>query len=395
MDNKKVVHIALVGGQTMPVYLTLESTPAKIFYLIHSSSTKFSAEKMKNDLVFLMGDCSVELREFDPIDFQKAIEGFKELLSKYNDYKIEVNISSGTKPWSIAMAILSERFPNMELLYVSQNSRIYNYRTAEVEEVEQLAIEDIFLYNQTVYSENRLLKDYTEDDLNIIPQIKAVRKKYNIGKPSLFNLLTIPDKSNQNRYTNNVKDTIIDDYTSSKITWDKQYHAEPGDHAQQYVKLSLNNDFGDTEEFEFISPHAFDLVTSSGWFEYEVATVLKKWAGCKQVWLNVKFPYKDQQPQNEIDIIVGTGEKLLFVECKTQIKSVTDIDKFHSAVRNYGGMGAKAIFITESKMTNYAIEKCNKNGIKHFSFTGQNNNKVKHEMLFKILDEIMELSNTR
>jgi len=84
--------------------------------------------------------------------------------------------------------------------------------------------------------------------------------------------------------------------------------------------------------------------------------------------MNVKFPYVEGNPKNEIDIIVNTGNRLMFVECKTQIHTLTDLDKFSKAVRNYGGTGCHALFVTYGPMTSEAAEKCRDNGIIPFSF---------------------------
>ena len=62
-------------------------------------------------------------------------------------------------------------------------------------------------------------------------------------------------------------------------------------------------------------------------------------------------------PKNEIDIIVDTGDKALFIECKTNIYNATDIDKFYTAVRNYGGSGSKALFVCLNKFTDNARNK--------------------------------------
>lgn len=78
--------------------------------------------------------------------------------------------------------------------------------------------------------------------------------------------------------------------------------------------------------------------------------MLSKWKDCEDVWMNVVFPYDNSNPKNEIDVVAKIGNKLLFIECKVQVFDNTDIDKFKSAVRNYGGMGAKAVFITQQRI---------------------------------------------
>ncbi len=384
MEDRKVLHIALVGGQPAPLYLAIEDSLAEKFILIHSDSTVAIARKLSADIVETM-DLPVELMRFDPLDYFGAKEGFGKLLSTYADWRIEVNISGGTKLWSIAMAVLSNTYANVELLYVDQNSRINNFNTGKVRNAEPLEIADFLKYNQIVDPDSlqhTRFSDYTAEDLDLLPQIKGIRDRF----IRAFNTLTNTDSSDSGRFAN-TKGFYRDPASGSEIKWDRK---------AQYVKLSFIGYGGATEEFELKSPHAFNLVTSSGWFEYEVATILKKWPSCKDMWLNVVFPYDNKRPKNEIDIIVSTGKKLLFVECKIQIKrNITDIDKFASAVNNYGGSGAKAIFITQQNMGKLAEEKCTTNSISNFSLKKHKSDSDMHKALFQLLDEMMQTSNAR
>jgi len=111
--------------------------------------------------------------------------------------------------------------------------------------------------------------------------------------------------------------------------------------------------------------------------------------------MNVIFPYDNKNPKNEIDIILLIDNKLLFIECKTQVFDRTDIDKFASAVKKYGGLGSKAIFITQQDMGDQAREKCETNSIAHFSFLDKNNRKNNKEELFQTLKITIENGNTR
>lgn len=115
------------------------------------------------------------------------------------------------------------------------------------------------------------------------------------------------------------------------------------------------------------------MVFNSGWFEYKVAKLLSSWDKAKEVCLNCHFPSKQKSDKNEVDIIVNTGTKLLFVECKTQINRITDIDKFRSVVKTYGGMGSKGLFVTKEKFSDSAREKCAENAILSFSFVDAEN----------------------
>ena len=139
-----------------------------------------------------------------------------------------------------------------------------------------------------------------------------------------------------------------------------------------------------------MSAHTELLFTNTGWFELEVAAMLSRWDKSRHVRLNCVFPTKANSTKNEIDIIVDTGTKLLFVECKTQIYSITDIDKFASAVKVYGGYGSKSLFVTDAVMRDNALEKCKDNRTLSFSIQTdwRHAEKKLHELLDKELYNI-------
>ena len=143
------------------------------------------------------------------------------------------------------------------------------------------------------------------------------------------------------------------------------------------------------------SEHVREMLLKASWFEYQVASMLRKWDRSGAIRLNCIFPYHDSAAKNEIDILVETREKLLFVECKTQIEDNTDIDKFASAVRNYGGMGSKALFVTDRKMSGKAIEKCKDNGILTFSLQDEHLEMPSEKALAMLLDSELFNINTK
>jgi hypothetical protein len=96
---------------------------------------------------------------------------------------------------------------------------------------------------------------------------------------------------------------------------------------------------------------------------------------------------------NEVDIIVNTGKKLLFVECKTQVFNSIDIDKFATVIRNYGGLGSKGLLVTDAKLRSNVKEKCNKSGILTFSFKNTYNFNVNpKKLLFKLENEWLNIN---
>lgn len=383
----KKLHIALVGAQTMPIYIGILESYADKFILIHSTQTKSNAEIIAR---YINRDNTV-LFELPAWDFPKMKDRIDGLLAEYKDWRIEANISGGSKPWGFMFSMLAFEYSNMSLFFVDQSCMIHNISdlTSRMAKPLDGGIRQILEFNQILESNQASsvthvdLTSYGEKDVSILTEIKRYRKKY----PKIFNNLTIPKRGIQKRYQNNKMDTIVDDQSQSEISWDIRG-------PEQKVKLTFINRLGNTDVVTFQSPHAFDMVVSSGWFEYEIAKCLELWTEAKDIWLNSVFPYRNNTPKNEIDIIVNVGYKLLFVECKTKIFDYTDIDKFRSAVKNYGGLSSKAIFISLESMDAKTIEKCETNGIDYFSLDGKPAVEMK-KALFAKLNTIMGFSNTK
>lgn len=381
------LHIALVGAQTMPIYIGILESDADKFILIHSTQTKSNAEIIAR---YINRDNTV-LFELPAWDFPKMKDRIDGLLAEYKDWSIEANISGGSKPWGFMFSMLAFEYSNMSLFFVDQSCMIHNISdlTSRMAKPLDGGIRQILEFNQILESNQASsvthvdLTSYGEKDVSILTEIKRCRKKYS----KIFNNLTIPKRGIQKRYQNNKLDTIVDDQSQSEISWDIRG-------PEQKVKLTFINRLGNTDVVTFQSPHAFDMVVSSGWFEYEIAKCLELWTEAKDIWLNSVFPYRNNTPKNEIDIIVNVGYKLLFVECKTKIFDYTDIDKFRSAVKNYGGLSSKAIFISLESMDAKTIEKCETNGIDYFSLDGKPAVEMK-KALFAKLNTIMGVSNTK
>ena len=381
------LHIALVGAQTMPIYIGIRESNADKFILIHSLQTKSSAEIIAK----YINRIDTVLCELPAWDFPKMKAVIDGLLAEYREWSVEANISGGSKPWGFMFSMFAFKYSNLSLFFVDQSCTIHNISDLTSRKAKPLdgGIRQIFEFNQILELDQKSsvthveLTSYNKKDVEILSEIKRYRKRY----PGIFNKLTIPQKNNKNRFHNNKLDTIIDERSQSEFFWDIRG-------SEQKVRLTFINRFGKSDEVTFQSPHAFDMVVASGWFEYEIANCLGLWPMAKDIWLNSLFPYSNNTPKNEIDIIVNVGYKLLFVECKTKIFDKTDIDKFRSAVKNYGGLSSKAIFISLESMDAQTIEKCETNGIDYFSLDGRPAVEMK-QSLFAKLNTIMGVSNTK
>jgi hypothetical protein len=363
------IYISLVGGQTAPVYYgIIDSLPDQVI-LIHSEQSEGEALRIKNEIKI-----AVELCKLNPVNLQKIFPAVEKLAARFRESEfITINISSGLKPWSLAFFSVFGQMKNVVIEYIDQNNKVWNFTDRKNHSVNFDMDAQFRLYGNPLKN-YECFSDYTDADRSVTEKIKEMRK----FNPKDFNDLTM-------QMAKKPKETSQTLLSGSHLTW-----------------------FTKEKEFEFVlkkketikqvvlkSPHARKLLFNAGWFEYEIALILSRWEHAKEIRLNCIFPAKNKSAKNEIDIIVDTGAKLLFVECKTQIKNITDIDKFHSAVKNYGGLGSKALFITDALMDETAKEKCQDSNILTFSLQNKMLGAAPEKMLFMLLNSELFNINTK
>lgn len=366
------IHISLVGGQAYPAYLAIKALNPDKAMLIHSAQSMAEAERIKKEL-----DVETELVEFDSVQLHKIDEGVKALMQSIpGDALCTINLTSGTKPWSLLFYQNFQGREKTEFFYVDQNNTLYDLRTFERYSTESIPLDmdALFRLNGNPAKSKIAFTDYNTADLNTMKSIEKVRNKY----PQLYSRFTLLSSA-EKKIANQREGKIVED-NGSFIEWNRL-----DSDGLQTLNLEFCR-YDVTTEKQLHSPHAVELFFNCHWFELKVAEILSKWDKAKAVWMNVEFPYRNNAPKNEIDVIVETTmDKLLFVECKTQISDNTDIDKFASAVKNYGGMASKSLFVTLAPMQSKAIEKCETNRVLSFSLTKKSQGGLPREVDEKVL----------
>lgn len=371
------VHITLVGAQALPVYHGIVATdPDKVVYIYSKQSDKV--------LATLKRELSVHVDNQDPLDPTDAgliYERATVLAERYKNDIVTVNISGGTKPWSFIFGLVFSKMPNATVVYMDQNNLLWDYRTMK-KALNQNYVFDIDVLFKLQGNELRYYTpfiEYTEQDHAMVKVITKARS-FNCGQ---FNRLTTILTKEWKNSLDNMKFGRFETAENVFVEWEKPDHVTISLTTQKYGVLVFNVD----------SPHAVRMTFNAGWFEYKVASLLSRWSYAKDIRMSCIFPQIEganvnsvKFPKNEIDIVVNTGQKLLFVECKTALANSTDIDKFRTAVKNYGGLGSKAIFITENEMTPLQKEKCDESGILYFSFKNPENTQPVSAALFSLLE---------
>lgn len=373
------VHITLLGGQTIPVTKCILDDKPEMVIMICSQQTKASAEIIKKIVLEELENVIFESPVFDPSDPKKINPQIIEIAKKINnDSDITINLTGGTKHWSLLFYKYFLNYPNVKFILLDQNDNIYDINNDKHENIKRrFNIEQTMQLNGIHVEQGQDITSYDKEDQNVLKLIKEMRK----FSPAQFNTLVMY----MCKHTN---ETIFKANDGNYLEWDTK---------TKTFTCKMTKKFGKRKTWTLKSPKVRTLLLNTGWFEYEVATLLKRWQPQSQIILNCKLKRKANMTGNilnEIDIIVQTDTKLLFVECKTQVSEATDVDKFNNAVRNYGGLGAKRVFFTLAKMQGMAKEKCEQAKIPFFCVEEMKTEKdVKN--VFEILNSYMGTLNER
>ncbi|MFI3297956.1 MAG: DUF1887 family CARF protein [bacterium] len=387
----KHVHITLVGEQPIPVYNVINHLTPDEVVLIHSASTKDIAQRIVKQLGIESTSKYIELDPTNGKDIQYCAET---LFDDYFDDNISLNLTSGTKHWSIIFTREASKYQGIQLYLIDQNNLLFNLSDFTSATVDDIDFDVRFSLLRGQADSYKLLSEYTEEDKKVCKELELCRK-YNFDD---FKSLMSKLNDKRSNILNNNKSGRFDlklmtsDSSApySFVEWCKADKSNPMDKVD--ITLVKN---GKPQKFSFSSPNAISLAFNSGWFEFKVAQLISPWSKVKEIYMNSIFKVANGKIKNEVDIIVNTGKKAIFVECKTQVFNNTDVDKFVSVVKNYGGLGSKAIFVTEAKMEKVSKEKCDEHKVETFAiYDGKLNLSVVKELHHK-LDAMYNSINTK
>lgn len=375
------IQIASIGGQVLPVLQGIAEYPCDLVILFHTSESKTIAENIAQTMVSDFNLVEVpEANEFFPI-----LQSCNEIYSKHPGASWWVNASSGTKIMSLALySYFKGQEGTRNIFHIDQNGLVHSLIREENEPLFNfLPVKTYFDYSgQKIKSMTYF--DVIDEDLF---EIKNTVKNFHERNDQEFLQLNKLYSAQFSRTSHNFANfKIINPRSDSTAVWNDE---------KSELVLTLFRKYKDQPDiYSFYSREGIGIVFESKWFELEIAEILAAWPKTRELVWSLIVPYKDGQDKNEIDLIVNTGTKLLFVECKIQISDIKDIDKFRNVTKNYGGLGAKSILITYSKPPVRFFEKCSDNNILLFHFREANQlvNCVKD--LYLLLNQEIIKSNT-
>lgn len=364
------IHITLIGGQTIPIYNGIKHFPADRVFLIHSNETleqaKLIAGNVKNqDIAFV---------KIDPNDYRNITEIISGYQHLFRGIKVTCNITGGTKLMSLALYEALFSLPDVDFLYIDQNSYCTRLRTGE------RSLLPVFNNTRVVFSLmgekiNKFL-ELDNFDFDVKAAVQQIRNLQNNAKNEYNELVYIMAAQRKNSGKT---------AKGSSFTWDSSINRFSMTlRGKQDYKLSIQGKY------------AIDIVRFTKWFELEVALMLQNWQHAKEILLSVEVNYEGGNGKNEIDVLVNTGTKLVFIECKTKLFDIKDLDKFRNVVKNYGGFAAKSVFIVDKPLRKHQKEKCADNKILTFCISEAKNysSMSVEQQLFFMLERELNLSNT-
>lgn len=357
--RKKHVQITLVGGQPTPVYQGITQLNPDQVVLVCSEGSQKVANVIKEQLPSYDSK-DIVIKVLSDSDLEEITQKVEEIESQIpKGITVSLNVSSGLKVWTVVFdRVLKRRRRNCHTFCIGQNGVIFDFkenhslRTVNFDMDAQFKLLGNPIDNYTPFS------SYSEADFAVMEQMKEWFMNPEMHKV-IFKLTQIFVEGYKKTFNNN-------DYTEPFQSWyeDSELYWDP--ERQTFTLIH------GPEEQILRSPLVANVVLNTGWFELYVATYIASKYHPKDIRMNCIFKNRRRNVKNEVDIIVNTGDRLIFVECKTQVYNSVDVDKFHSVVKNYGGLGSKHLFVTFRRMQPDALEKCKDYGITTFYLENAN-----------------------
>jgi hypothetical protein len=334
--------IALVGGQLLPIFVGIkEFNPDKVHFIVSNESKAIITilKPLLKNIAFTEYTCNA----FDFYFIKGICEKIIDKLDKSDE--VTFNLTGGTKIMVLAaQAIIHER--KLKGFYINQDNTILELPTYAKQQIKtELSIQEFLDLSGHHLFMGKQLNDYSNEDFKIARNIESfanndkrytsitsyIRKKYQ----------TIPPKG---------KETLKN---GIELNWDNN-SVQAISNGKNVIKFNSNN--------------IIDLFFNAAWWELLVAEEVSKWNKAKEVLVKCELPFKTdtQTTKNEIDILINTGKKLIFVECKSGNVKQEDINKMRVIKQTYGGIISKSILVSRYLPSTTILEKCKELDIEIF-----------------------------
>ena len=262
----KKLHISLVGGQPVPVYIGIKDNgQANTVILVCSPQSKPEAVRIKEQFP----KRNILIKECPPVDLNSIEHLAIELFEDYKDFDKTINLTSGTKIWSLTFFRIFIQDGNTHFMYVDQNNSVTDILTKETHTGTINTLKRFELYG-TPLTSFRMLEEYDDEDMRVSKEIEKLRSrnKYEFIKlTGNRNIQEMPERAT--------------------LTTDKGSKLEYSQDAR-WAKIELYSDKA-SQAKEFHCQHLFDILFNFGWFELKTAIEISKNERVNKIWLNCEF----------------------------------------------------------------------------------------------------------
>ena len=355
--------ITLLGGQILPVYTGVIERQPNVVHILYTKETV----RLKKTLIKNLPQYEIFSYQVEPYDYNSVKEKVTNIICDNEKGIFELNLTSGTKLMALAS---QEVFKTLECFsfYIDQNQNLIDISNGSQKKLQKNVSTKNFLAlsNHDIFS-SISLKAFSNEELKLANTMLVLRKSKS-GILDLFKLFRKLNVDSEKKYFSHN---------------DKKYAIKWKDN---YLKVSAPK-----FNIECEGKYSFKILTTGLWWEIVIASALSSWKSAREIdmSLTIKSNANKKIDKNEIDIFINTGQKILFVECKSGKVTQSDINKIRAIGRFYGGINSKSILISYYKPPNHLIEKCQDFGIELFYLDGYNKKHNNINSISKKLDYML------
>ncbi|WP_185290439.1 Card1-like endonuclease domain-containing protein [Chryseobacterium lactis] len=363
-------HISLVGGQTLPLYLGIIESNSDFIHFVYSKDSAESIKVLKE----IFKDKKIKTYECNAFNHGEILTLFNSIVLSFSvDDDFVFNITGGTKLMALAATEVVQKSKG-KAFYFNQDLTYYEIPSYEIRNItNNLEINDFIKLSDNKISSYTDISIYKESDF------KTAQKISNFSSSNSREYSAILRFKDQ-KFGNSMSLPLRGDHQVNNnlfVSWDEN-GMEVNTASDTLLEVSSNN--------------IHSLFFNAGWWELLVAQVVNGWKQKIDIYTNVILPYKneDAQSKNEIDVLVNTGKRLVFIECKSGNILASDINKMKAVRETYGGRIARSLLVSKYKPTDRIIEKCKELDIDIF-YCYENSRKKSNDIgqLINTLDELI------
>jgi hypothetical protein len=368
----KTILFSLIGKETIPNYRAYKEFEPDILVHLYSPIS----EKASNIIIDLVDKQRTKIVPIN-VDGGNYLDVLKKLHANISfinkeDYVL-INITGGTKLMAIALMEFSKNIisDSIQHFYIDESQNVNWYLGDKVDDLgSKLNLDEfINLKGQKIKSRERYkdVNDAFKDSLDLYIELSTKKENILLWKNFSDSVKSINEEYSslieRNKYKKEKNKSLTIDLFSvaKRKTGNNNFKLIWNDNSlklvsKDVVKFEFKNSKSQIEWFIF----------NNGWFELLVANKFAEIYANDDIFMNVVFQLIEDVDirKNEVDIIINTGDNLIFIECKSGKVTSADINNIHIRKEVYGGINTLDYLVTKNSFnpkkesSKVIIEKC-------------------------------------